>query len=609
MPDPKPVLLFDGRCGFCRIWIDYWRRRTGDRVEYEASEDARGRFSQIPEQAYSESVQLVRADGSVANGARAVFETLGMDRLYRAIGAPCELLYRFIAKRRGFFYQFTRFTFGTRIEPTRFAATQWLFLRALALVYLFAFWSLTGQVEGLIGVRGILPLGEFLQSVAKQSDGLIRFLAVPSIFWLSTDDPTLVGMAWMGVILSALLFITGFIRGRFERVILVLLYLMYLSFSSAGQDFLSFQWDSLLLEAGFLAIFLGRNRVVPWLFRWLVFRLYFLSGAVKLLSGDPTWRGLTALDFHYHTQPLPTVFSWYAEKLPQAFERSSVWMVLVIEVAVPFLIFLPRRIRMTGACWMIGLQIVISITGNYAFFNLLTLAMCLFLFDDQALRRWTPARIGQPAAESSVANTVSEGVPPRRPYVGRLAEFGPAALAIVIVGLGIAHFSQTFSGRAPGILREAIRYTAPLNIVNTYGLFAVMTTVRNEIQIEGSDDGQHWSAYELPYKPGEVTQAPRWAAPYQPRLDWQMWFAALGNYERNPWFVGLAIRLLQGSPAVLSLFRTNPFPVHPPRYVRATTAEYTFTDSQTRARTGAWWKREPRGPYLPAVGLRGAPGN
>ncbi|MEQ1947959.1 MAG: lipase maturation factor family protein [Bryobacteraceae bacterium] len=600
MPDPKPVLLFDGRCGFCRIWIEYWQQLTGDRIEYATSQDSRERFPKISEHAFENAVQLVRPDGSVASGAEAVFETLQMQWLCRWISGFAEFFYGIIARNRPFFYQATRFTFGTRIEPTRFAATQWLFIRALALIYFFAFWPLTKQIEGLIGSQGILPLIEFFSSVTKQSDGAIRYLAVPSIFWLSAADGTMTGMAWFGVILSGLLFITGYVRGRFERVLLAMLFVLYLSFSAAGQDFLSFQWDSLLLEAGFLAIFIGRNRVVPWLFRWLLFRLYFLSGAVKLLSGDPTWRTLTALDFHFHTQPLPNAVAWYAEKLPVSVARASTWTALAIELAAPFLIFFPRRIRMVGAAVIAGLQILIFATGNYAFFNLLTLALCIFLFDDRLLRRWVPVR---------VLDAYAAKPEPKAAAKNRVPAWAPAVLAVVIVGLGLAHLWQTFTGSVPGPLRAAIRYTAPLNIVNTYGLFAVMTTVRNEIELEGSDDGEHWVAYQLPYKPREVDRAPRWAAPYQPRVDWQMWFAALSNYQRNPWFVGLAIRLLQGSPQVLSLFQTNPFPVHPPKFIRATVATYTYTDWETRKKTGAWWKKEPAGIYLPAVGLRGTAGN
>ncbi len=583
----KPVLIFDGKCGFCRIWLDYWRELTGDHIEYLASQDTGDRFPQIPPEAYAASVQLVRPDGSVAAGARAVFETLGQERIYRWISGPSELAYRCIARRRNFFYQVTRFTFGTRIEPARFDATQWLFLRALALIYAIAFGSLAFQVTGLYGEHGVLPVTQFLESLARTNSAL-RYLAVPSLLWLGGDDATLVGLCFAGVVLAALLLLTGFGRGKFERLILALLFVLYLSFASAGQEFLSFQWDSLLLETGFLAIFIGRNRILPWLFRWLVFRLFFLSGAVKLLSGDPAWRSFSALAFHWHTQPLPTVLAWYADKLPAGFEHFATAATLGIELAIPFLAFFPRRLRITGACWLIGLEVLIIATGNYAFFNLLAIALCLFLFDDRALARLVPRQNRE---------TLSE-----RPS-GR---FLPWAVAAVVMILSVSHLLETFDVRLPKPLSAALRYTAPLQIVNTYGLFAVMTTQRNEIILEGSADGEHWTPYQFRYQPGDVARAPRWVAPHQPRLDWQMWFAALGTYQSNPWFVNLALRLLEGSPEVAGLLAYNPFPGQPPRYIRAMTYEYTFTDWQTRARTGAWWKREPRGQYLPPVGLRSA---
>ena len=589
MPDDKPVLIWDGKCGFCRIWVDYWRRLNGDRVEYLTSQEAGGRFPQVPAEAYAEAVQLVRPDGTFVSGARAVFESLGMENLYVAISGPSEAAYRFIARRRSFFYQVTRFTFGTHIEPTRFEATQWIFLRLLALIYAIAFGSLAVQVTGLIGARGILPVGEFLNSI-NQSFGNIRFLAVPTLFWLGFDDTTLTGMCYAGLTLSALLFITGFRRGRFQRFILILLFVLYLSFSAAGQDFLSFQWDSLLLEAGFLAIFLGRTRIVPWLFRWMVFRLMLLSGAVKLLSQDKTWRDLSALTFHYHTQPLPTVLAWYMDKLPARFQHFSTWMVLATELAIPFLIFLPRRIRIFGAWWLIALQTLIFLTGNYTFFNLLTVALCVFLFDDYALARFVPKAARQWFGQ------------PQMPLDRAVA----GAAAAVILMLGGARLVQTFSGVAPEPLAAVIRYTAPLQIVNNYGLFAVMTTERPEIIVEGSEDGEKWVPYEFRYKPGDLNRAPRWVQPHQPRLDWQMWFAALGNYRSNPWFVNFAVKLLEGSPQVAQLLASNPFPRQPPRFVRATLYEYTFTDFEERRRTGAWWKRESRGVYLPAVGLRAA---
>jgi hypothetical protein len=589
VPADKPVLIWDGKCGFCRIWVDYWRRLTGDRIEYITSQEAGGRFPQISPEAYGEAVQLVRPDGTVASGALAVFESLGKLTLYVGFGGVSELLYRLVARHRSFFYQVTRFTFGTHVEPTRFESTQWIFVRLLAVIYAIAFGSLAVQVTGLIGSRGVLPLGEFLSSIS-QNFGAIRFLAVPTLFWLGFDDTTLTGLCYAGLVLSALLFITGFRRGRFQRFILILLFILYLSFSAAGQDFLSFQWDSLLLEAGFLAIFLGRTRIIPWMFRWLAFRLMFLSGAVKLISQDKTWRNLSALSFHYHTQPLPTVLAWYADKLPPWFQHASTAMALVTELAIPFLIFMPRRIRMFGAWSLIALQVLIFLTGNYTFFNLLTVSLFVFLFDDYALDRFVPQGVRQSFGQSAM--------PVERTIAG--------VMAAVLLVLGVAHMMQTFSGVAPEPMAAAIRYTAPLEIVNNYGLFAVMTTQRNEIIVEGSEDGEKWLAYDFRYKPGDLNRAPRWVQPHQPRLDWQMWFAALGNYRSNPWFVNFAVRLLEGSPAVTALLASNPFPGRPPRFVRAMLYEYTFTDFETHRRTGAWWNRQARGQYLPPVGLRSA---
>ena len=585
----KPLLIYDGRCGFCRIWIDYWKRLTGDRIDYAPSQEVGAQYPQIPREAFAEAVQLVRPDGSVASGALAVFETLGCEYVYNSsslIARTTDWAYRFIAHHRSAFYQVTRFTFGTRIEPARFAITRWVFLRLLAAVYAVAFASLAVQVSGLLGTRGISPAHDFFEAVA-QSLGSIRYFAVPSVFWLNSSDLVLQITCWAGVGLAVFLFI-----GRLERLLLALLYVLYLSFSLAGQEFLSFQWDALLLEAGFLAIFFGRTlstqRTIAWLFRWLVFRLYFLSGIVKLTSQDPTWHGLTALDFHYYTQPLPTLLAWYADKLPEWFQRFSTFSVLAIEIGAPFLIFAPRRMRMFGAGVLLSLQTLIFATGNYTFFNVLTAALTLFLFDDQALRGlvWKPRRV----AIETLAST-------------RAGRAGAAVLTMLILPLGFARLFETLVD-LPEPLRSVARYTTPFQIANSYGLFRVMTTSRLEIVIEGSDDGEQWKAYEFPYKPGDVNRAPRWAAPHQPRLDWQMWFAALGDYRSNPWFLGLAARLLEGSPPVLALLEKNPFPDHPPRYIRALSYDYKFSTWQEHRQTGAWWHREPHGEYLPPIGLR-----
>ena len=592
----QPLLIFDGRCGFCRIWIDYWKRLTAGRIDFAPSQEVGDRFPQIRAEEFAQAVQLIRPDGSVASGARAVFETLGREKLYESsswIAAASEAAYRFIAKRRSFFYWVTRLTFGKRIEPARFALTQWLFLRLLAAIYIVAFASLAVQVTGLLGAQGISPAHDFFGRIGTDL-GWMRWWAAPSVFWLNSSDKVLAGAAWLGLGLGAVLFI-----GRLERLALVLLYVLYLSFSLAGQEFLSFQWDALLLEVGFLAIFFGHTRTTQktsaWLYRWLAFRLYFLSGFVKLASGDPNWRNLSALGFHYWTQPLPTVVAWYADKLPRAFQHASTFMVLAIELGAPFLIFMPRRIRLFGAWLLLGLEALIFLTGNYTFFNLLAAAITLFLFDDQALRGivWAPRRVRE--------WVMSE--PARTGRAGRLAA---AALTLLILPLGLARILENVTQNLPAPIESLARYTSPLQVVNSYGLFAVMTTTRLEIVVEGSNDGEQWQAYEFPYKPGDVTRAPRWAAPYQPRLDWQMWFAALGDYRTNPWFVAFAERLLEGSPEVLALLAKNPFPDHPPRYVRAVTYDYRFSTWAERHETGAWWHREPHGDYLPPVGFRTA---
>ena len=575
MSSSKPLLIYDGKCGFCRIWLDYWRKLTGDRVEYAPSQEVGERYPQIPKGDFSLGVQLVRPDGSVASNARAVFETLGLSRFYSPLAPVWEFGYGIIARHRDFFYHLTKWTFGTQIEPARFALTQWIFVRMLAVVYAIAFSSLIGQITGLLGARGILPVVDYLKAVAE-STGAMRFFYVPTVFWVNASDRALLAICWAGVAIAALVLV-----GFFERAGLALLFVLYLSLSSAGQEFLSFQWDALLIEVGFLAIFLGNSRVVVWLFRWLLFRLVFLSGAVKLLSHDPTWRGLTALSFHYWTQPLPNRISWYMAQLPAWFQKASTGVVLGVELVIPFLIFAPRRVRIFGAWCLLGLQILIFLTGNYTFFNLLAMALCMFLFDDRTFERWL-----KPRSQAKACATTE-----------RVAV---AVVAVLVMAIGLSRMVETFFN-VPVFL---VKYTAPFEIVNSYGLFAMMTTERPEIIVEGSRDGENWTPYSFRYKPGDLARAPRWAAPYQPRLDWQMWFAALGNYRENPWFVNFAVKLLEGSPEVKGLLEADPFEGRPPRYVRAMLYDYSFTDSEERRKTENWWKREARGQYLPPVGLK-----
>jgi len=586
----KPLLIFDGRCGFCRIWINYWRQLTGSELGYAPSQEVGPQFPEIASEKFSQSVLLVQPDGQVAEGAKAVFLSLmyapGLRWLFWAyehvpgFAAAAEAGYGLVARHRNFFYQVTRFTFGRRISVLRYAKTEWLFLRLLAAIYLIAFGSLAVQIEGLAGARGILPVGRYLAAV-QQSLGARGYWLVPTIFWAAHTDTFLLAACVAGAAVSVVLML-----GYLERLSLVCLYILYLSLSTAGQDFLSFQWDILLLETGFLAIFLGgsflgNSRVMVLLFRWLLFRLMFLSGAVKLLSHDPSWRNLSAMSFHYLTQPLPTPLAWYMYQLPFGFQRVSTAMVFVVELAVPFLFFGPRMWRFFAGFATLALQALIFATGNYTFFNLLAMTLCLFLFDDAALSKLKiPLRL-------RAART-------HRAVVASIAVF-------VLLVSGVELWEMLFSDSPEPI--SITRAVAPFDVVNTYGLFAVMTTTRPEIIVEGSNDGVTWLDYKFPFKPGDLRVAPRWAAPYQPRLDWQMWFAALSNYRNSPWFGNFMVRLLQGSPEVLALLASNPFPSAPPKYVRAQLFDYSFTDFAERRATGDWWKRRPLGLYFPAISL------
>jgi predicted DCC family thiol-disulfide oxidoreductase YuxK len=589
---PDPLIIFDGHCGFCRIWIEYWKAITGARVAYAASQEVGGLYPQIPAQNFGESVQFVLPGGEAFSGARAVFMTLtyatGMAWLFKAllkaydrvpgVAPATEAAYRLIAGHRTFFYHLTQLTFGKRVSPLKTAKVEWLFLRLLAAVYLIAFASLAVQVTGLIGAQGILPLGGYLTAVVKTL-GLRGYWSMPTIFWLAHGDRFIKTVCIAGVALAIVL-LSGILAAPWERLLLVGLYALYLSLCTAGQDFLSFQWDSLLLETGFLAIFLGNSKIVVMLFRWLLFRLIFLSGVVKLTSHDTVWRDWTALAFHYLTQPLPTPLAWYMYQLPLSFQRFSTAFTLFVELAIPFLFFTFRPWRFVGAFFVLFLQVLIFLTGNYTFFNLLSMSLCVFLFDDRALER---LRLRARSARTS-----------------RIAVL--AVTAIVLV-LSVSELHQMFFEAPFDSENALVRIAGPFQIVNTYGLFASMTTARPEIIVEGSNDGVTWLDYEFPYKPGDLRQPPHWVAPYQPRLDWQMWFAALSDYRASPWFTNLMVRLLQGSPDALGLLRKNPFPNAPPKYVRAELFDYSFTNFAARRATGNWWTREPHGLYFPQISL------
>ena len=612
-PREKPLLVYDGNCGFCRLWIDRWRVITGDRLLYAPFQEAAEQFPQIPREAFARGVHLIQPDGRVSSAAHAVFESLALVPGYAwmlwlytnipGVALITEFCYGFVARHRNPLYRLTRLFWGKHFERPTFSLGSWLFLRLLGVVYFFAFLSLATQIVGLVGQHGILPAGELLTNVTARM-GAERYWFFPTLAWLSASDAALRMTAVGGVIGSILLVVD-----IAPMPVLTLLWLLFLSLVTVGQDFLGFQWDSLLLEAGFLAILLapwrpgprGAPKTAPprmarWLLWFLLFRLMFSSGVVKLASGDVTWRSLTALEFHYYTQPLPTPIAWYAHLLPVWFQHASVVFLFFIEIGVPFLILAPRVWRHVGAGLLLLLQALIALTGNYAYFNLLTIALCVLLFDDAFLSKFFPPPLAERVRCSS---------PPARRF--RLRRWLTAPIALVIFIAGLLHLADVFSvSWVPAPAFQLLSDLEPVRLVNGYGLFAVMTTTRPEIIIEGSDDGEMWRAYEFKYKPGDLRRAPRWVEPFQPRLDWQMWFAALGDYRNSPWFSHLLFQLLKGSPDVLGLLQRNPFPQAPPKYIRALLYDYQFTTWSERRATGNWWNRRLLGEYFPAVSLKSA---
>ncbi len=602
-PPAKPLLVYDGDCGFCKLWIARWREETGDAVEYQPLQEAAERFPEVPREEFERAVKLIEPDGSVRSGAAAVYGSLGAggQPLNRwsydhipGFAAASELGYRFIASHRELAHGVTKLLWGNDVrQPTYFRARSW-FLRALGAIYLIAFLSFWVQADGLIGARGILPLPQFLEAARAQL-GEHAWLVLPTLCWLNSSNAFLHFICGAGAVLSVLL-----MAKIAPALCLVLLGALYLSLSIAGQTFFSFQWDILLLETGFLAIFFApwrwwprRDRPAPlsrpglFLLRFLLFKLMLMSGVVKLTSGDASWWNLSALDYHYWTQPLPTVFGWWADKSPEWLKHFSTAAVLGIEIIAPFLIWLPRHLRLLGCGLLILLQVAIGLTGNYAFFNFLTLALCLLLIDDVA---WPGPRLtnSNPAGSRSLV-------------------WVPAFVIALTMPLNALLIGNGFKPdlRWPPAFESLYNRVAPFRIVNGYGLFRVMTKERPEIIIEGSANGIEWKAYEFRWKPGPLERKPGFVEPHQPRLDWQMWFAALSDVRQNPWFIGLALRLMENSPDVVALLGKNPFPEEPPRYLRANIYRYHFSSRAEHAQTGAWWRREDERVYLPVVSMRG----
>jgi predicted DCC family thiol-disulfide oxidoreductase YuxK len=631
-------MIWDGECHFCKRWIERWREITAGKVDYATYQETAARFPEIPVEQFKRAVAFVEPDGEAYFAAEAVYRSLRYrsSRKWLAwsydhvpgFAAISETAYKFIAHNRSLGSTVTRLLWGKDVRPpTYFWARRW-FLRMFGLIYLIAFVSLWVQVDGLVGSNGMSPVSQFLPAV-RQQVGLDAYFLLPTLCWFDSSNAFLHFLCGGGVVLSWLL-----IFGVAPALSLVGLLVFYLSLTIAGQVFLNFQWDVLLLEVGFLSIFLAPWRLWPrdillwpasaipttaisaivspvsraglFLLKFLLFKLMLMSGVVKLTSGDDSWgwvnhsfhwSALTALDYHYWSQPLPTIFSWWADKTPEWFKHFSVAFCLAVEIIASFFIWAPRRPRLVAAGLMIFLQMVIALTGNYCFFNLLTIALCLLLIDDAAISRGMERRA--PASPAS-----QELRPPNAKSVSaRWATYGAIAVIVVTFPINAWLIFSAFKpqSRPPGWLANIYEQLEAFRIVNGYGLFRVMTKDRCEIVIEGSTDGINWAPYEFKWKPGDVKRAPGWCAPHQPRLDWQMWFAALETPGQNPWLVGLIIRLLEGSQDVTGLLAHNPFPDKPPNYIRAMFYRYRFTNSEERPQTGAWWKRQELREYLPTI--------
>jgi hypothetical protein len=505
------------------------------------------------------------------------------------------------------------FLFDSRVGPSDRLVPRWLFLRALALIYFSAFFSLILQIRGLIGPAGILPAGSYLQQVSQSLGHWDRLWYAPTVLWISSSSTMLVVICWAGIATSLLL-----VLNLWPRVMLIICFVCFLSFVSAAQDFSGYQSDGMLLEAGFISLFFAppgiwpglgrahpRSRASLFLLQWEWFRIYFESGAVKLLSGDPEWRHFTAMDEYYQNGPLPTWIGWYIQHLPHWFHAGTVYLTLAMELGLAWMLFLPRRWRIVLFFIVTPWQIGVILTANYAFLNYIVLAMGVLLLDDRVLRKALPQKLRNrifPSRESSGETSIDgEGW---RSKIRR--HWNPAKLALSAVMLTwifyatVAELVWMFKRNFP-LPASPVAALEPFRIANQYGLFAVMTRGRYEIEFQGSMDGQTWTAYPFRYKPQALNQPPGIYAPYQPRFDWNLWFASLGQWREYPIVPNTELRLLGNDKHVLELFAGNPFSQQPPKLVRAVLWQYWFTSMAEKRATGNWWRRQYLGLYAPTI--------
>lgn len=505
--------------------------------------------------------------------------------------------------------------------------SRWIFLRALGVIYFSAFYSLVFQIRGLIGPRGILPAEEYLAWVTKDLEAL-RLWFAPTLLWFSSSTHMLMALCWAGIIASLVI-----VANVWPRAMFVVCFVCFLSFVSAAGDFSGYQSDGMLLEAGFLALFFVPGGFFPgwgnawfppraslFLLRWEWFRIYFESGVVKLASGDEQWRHLTAMDQYYQNGPLPTWIGWYVQHLPHWFHAWTVVATLGMELVLVWMLFLSRRWRIVCFFLVTPWQAVVILTANYTFLNYIVLALGFLLLDDRFLVRFVPMRwraslpLTKESEEKLESDLSSEdtseasGTSPQAQPSRIVQHLHALRLAVIAVALTWVFYAtslpmlQMFWRRIP-LPEGPVTALEPFRIANQYGLFAVMTPHRFEIEFQGSNDGQTWIAYPFRYKPQDVTEAPRIYAPYQPRFDWNLWFASLGTWSQYPIVPRTEELLLVNDPDVLQLFARNPFADKPPLMVRAVLWQYWFSTIQEKRTQGIWWRRQLLGTYAPTLAI------
>ncbi|HXH50738.1 MAG TPA: lipase maturation factor family protein [Terriglobia bacterium] len=487
---------------------------------------------------------------------------------------------------------------------------RWLFLRALGLIFFSAFYSLAFQIEGLVGPNGILPAQNYL-TILKDHAGVLRYWFAPTLLWLGSGTFALHFLVWAGLLASVALLFNIWPRGTIAVALVA-----YLSFIAAARNFADYQSDGMLLAAGFVSLFfapsgfrpgLGESRPPSpaslFLLQWEWFRIYFESGVAKLASHDPHWQHLTAMDQYYQNGPLPTWVGWYAQQIPHPFLAALALFTLVAELSICWMFIFSRRSRLICFLILTPFQIAIILTANYAFLNYLVLSLGFLLLDDQHFAAWFNRLKSSRIGTLYKARFLDWKTPPADASQPRASTAGTVVSGVFLTWIFYATTVQMLLMFIPSLPLplEPVEVLQPFRIANQYGLFAVMTRARYEIEFQGSRDGKEWIAYPFRYKPQDLKEPPGIYAPYQPRFDWNLWFASLGDFEHNPWVMQTEELLLKNDPSVLSLFRSNPFPGQPPLEVRAVAWQYWFTDFTTKRETGRWWHRTFLGLYAPVV--------